>query len=550
MAPAGSRYVLIPSRALLWWSATVVTTATSAPSTPPHIVLIYADDLGWGNVGWHRTAATPSVATPHLDEMVSVGVELNRMYAYSFCAPSRAALFSGRLPQNVNSQNIRGATYDAAHPEVGGQGVPRDMTAISQMLAQKDYYSVFAGKWDVGFATRAHTPVGRNYSSSLNYFFQINDYWTQKPTESEGSACNGHLTRVKPVEVVDLWHNGAAAASLNGTAFEEILLEAHMTNALRHYIADVMPTGRPLFLHYAPHLVHDPYELPASDLARFDFVKTSAAGDVKGLRQIYAAMTNYLDRVVGNITAIMKATPGGGKGTMWDTTLVVFASDNGGPIQGGSGANNWPLRGGKLTTFEGGLRVNAFLSGGFIPIAARGTKLNHLMHVADIWATLADAVGLPVADPVAAASKLPALDSISFWPQAIGANATAARTELLVNGVYYDGGGLKLWGGATDAIWPGLLYPNASTNFTANHATKLSCAKDGCLFDVGGADAGEHVDLAAARPTDVARMKARAKSLAQANNYNPSRGSGLDVRACAAIDASGGFWGPWADEEE
>lgn len=84
-------------------------------------------------------------------------------------------------------------------------------------------------------------------------------------------------------------------------------------------------------------------------------------------------MVNYLDRVVGNITTEMKEMG------MWENTLLVFASDNGGPIQGGQGANNSPLRGGKLTEWEGGIRVSSFLSGGFLPQSARGTKLNMLM---------------------------------------------------------------------------------------------------------------------------------------------------------------------------
>lgn len=80
-------------------------------------------------------------------------------------------------------------------------------------------------------------------------------------------------------------------------------------------------------------------------------------------------------------------------------------------------------------------------------------------HVSDIWATLAEAVGIhsskggssgPADDPVAAAVGLPAVDSISFWQQAIGTNTTAARAELLINGVYYDNTGLKLFGGAGD----------------------------------------------------------------------------------------------------
>ena len=76
---------------------------------------------------------------------------------------------SGRMPRHSNPANIRGATYDANHSAVGGQGVPRNMTTVSQMLAHAGYWGVFAGKWDVGFATLGHIPAGRGYASSLGY---------------------------------------------------------------------------------------------------------------------------------------------------------------------------------------------------------------------------------------------------------------------------------------------------------------------------------------------------------------------------------------------
>ena len=100
---------------------------------------------GWANVGYHRTKPTPEVVTPAIDTIVAEGIALDRMYAYPYCAPSRAALISGRLPHHVSSGNIRGATYDGNHSEIGGQGVPRNMTTLSQMLAHAGYWSAFAG---------------------------------------------------------------------------------------------------------------------------------------------------------------------------------------------------------------------------------------------------------------------------------------------------------------------------------------------------------------------------------------------------------------------
>ena len=135
---------------------------------PPHIFLLYVDDWGWANTGFHRKTPSPEVRTPNIDAIVAGGIQLNRMYAYPFCAPSRAALMSGRMPCNSNHANIRGATYDGNHSEVGGQGVPRNQTVLSQMLAKAKYWSVFAGKWDIGFATQGHIPAGRGYVRSLH----------------------------------------------------------------------------------------------------------------------------------------------------------------------------------------------------------------------------------------------------------------------------------------------------------------------------------------------------------------------------------------------
>ena len=354
-------------------------------------------------------------------------------------------------------------------------------------------------------------------------------------TGSEGNSCpNGR---------VDLWKDHGPALTLNNTAYEEVLFENHLHAALDTYAAPSGPKsqGRPLFMHYAPHLIHDPYEVPANWLAKFDFIK-QAGNDIKGLRQVYAAMTHYMDAVVGNLTRHMQSLD------LWNSTLMIGVSDNGGPIQGGSGANNYPLRSGKFSWFEGGVRVNAFLGGGILPTPVRGTRTQQLMHVADIWGTLAEAVGQPLADPVAAAAGLPKLDSISFWSSVVLRNASVLpRQGLLVGSVYWDSTGLKLLhNGGGNAVWQSPTYPNASTNFSANADTHVKCGKGGCLYDVLN-DIGEHVDLAAARPADVKRLAAEKAAMA-AHAWGAGsgmRGHGTDPRACAAIDTYHGFWGPW-----
>merc|ERR550537_2159035 len=113
-------------------------------------------------------------------------------------------------------------------------------------------------------------------------------------------------------------------------------------------------------------------------------------------------MVMVMDEVVGNVTQALKA-----KG-MCENTLVVMSSDNGGPVDlAENAANNWPLRGGKYSMFEGGIRVNAFVSGGFIPEPVRGTKLDGMIHISDWYGTLCGLAGVSPHDAEAAASGLP-----------------------------------------------------------------------------------------------------------------------------------------------
>ena len=112
------------------------------------------------------------------------------------------------------------------------------------------------------------------------------------------------------------------------------------------------------------------FQVPQVYLDRFMFIDDD-------VRRRYHAMVNCLDDVFGNVSqALME------KG-MWDDLLWVTSSDNGGPIYAGGGANNWPLRGAKFAEFEGGYRVNAFVSGGYLPDIQRGNVTEEYIHVSD-----------------------------------------------------------------------------------------------------------------------------------------------------------------------
>ncbi len=378
---------------------------------PPDHVTAGSQDFGWSNAGWHRAPGTDhshEVQTPSMDELVRVGIELDRHYVYQFCSPTRCAIQTGRNPLQVNPLNLEPNVANPEDPVGGFAGIARNFTAIGTKMAAAGYRTHFAGKWDAGMATRDHTPRGRGYHTSLHYFHHDNSYWDQHyADESDSCASVDPLPNGHPVDkpgsvgtVVDLWraaddgtegpahgYNNScdgrfpsnmgdrqkydqgttedysdwpqdfysfvtgtgcspgplAAAMPDGgyivshSGFEDALFEAEVTRVIdQHAVAGNVST--PLFLFWAPHAVHSPLQVPAKYLHRFDSI--GPTDNRNHARQIYHAMVGFVDDAVGNVTDRLR-TAG-----LWDETLIVMCSDNGGPIyqNGTSGANNFPLR--------------------------------------------------------------------------------------------------------------------------------------------------------------------------------------------------------------
>jgi hypothetical protein len=207
--------------------------------------------------------------------------------------------------------------------------------------------------------------------------------------------------------------------------------------------------------------------------------------------------------------------------------------------------------------WEGGIRVTALWSGGFLPAAARGTTVDALVHVADYLLTLCLLAGGPEAmcraDPLAEKAGLPPIAGFNVWPVVSGANATSPRTEVPVDAnTLLQADGPHLWklllGKHNHATWVGPVFPNATGADPA--AAVLDCAA-GCLFDVR-ADPTEHDDVAAANPAVVAALTARLDVLKK-GFYSNSDSGGTDVCPAgtadclcwAATHAHGGFVGPF-----
>ena len=217
---------------------------------------------------------------------------------------------------------------------------------------------------------------------------------------------------------------------------------------------------------------------------------------------------------------------------------MVVSSDNGGPaFSDQRAASNWPLRGGKYTYFEGGLRTTAFVTGGRLPPALRGTNISAPIHVCDWYATFSALAGV---DPADDAEGVPPIDSIDQWPLLSGASGAPLRHETFAgSGVLLQGEWKLVATGAGVAKWSGPLYPKEA----ATGPAQLGCSQAApCLFNVV-ADPSERTDLAASHAERLANMTARLAELMP----GVFEGKQPDVpkdAVCAATKTNGGYLTP------
>jgi arylsulfatase B len=527
--------------------AAAVCTATALPQSAPKVVFMtIVDDLGWGDVGFHAGPNT-EVRTPVMDALALSGTILGRAYVHHMCTPSRTSFMTGRLPVHVQ------VTLD--NPEVSNAGVPYNMTSVGLKMKAAGYSTAWVGKWDAGMATKSrHTPLARGFEQSLIYYEHKNDYWDQTLMQSVCQAYN---------PIVDLWSTTAPdegpATTLNGTAYEEYIFRDRVLS-----IIEAHDPSTPLFLVYTPHVAHCPLQVPEDWLRRFQFDNDesicqaqtpyifpgSSTADYK-CRSQYHAMVSLLDEVLGNITDLLKARG------LWEDTLMVLSSDNGGPSDPiESGSSNYPLRGGKYSDWEGGIRATSFVSGGFLPPAVRGTTNEGIVHIADWYGTFCALAGVDPTDEVAAAAGLPPVESVNVWPLVSGANGTSPRSEIPVGPQVLIQGRFKLMlGKQIEATWAGPQYPNASSGASpVDPGPTLDCGF-GCLFDVV-ADPAEHVNVAADHADIVTAMTARLISLRKGFFSNsddftnrtvcPANASITPCACWAALNVWGGYFGPWS----
>mmetsp|Transcript_15023 Transcript_15023/g.33125 ORF Transcript_15023/g.33125 Transcript_15023/m.33125 type:complete len:658 (+) Transcript_15023:78-2051(+) len=578
----------------------LMTLGFPAVAEKPHVLFILADDYGWGNMGVHRRDAGSSpeeiqgqaeVQTPNIDALIDAGVLLDRHYTYKICSPTRSSIQSGRLAVHVNPINSAVTSQNYDDPVSGYAGIPRNMTGIAEKLRDAGYRTHLVGKWDAGMATPEHTPKGRGYETWYGYYQHANDYWHKSTVFFATGEVDACLNRMKDLSMHNSSYSGPVrnATSLSAACeedeesdpacYEEYLFKERVLEIIRNH--DV---SSPLFLFYSFHLIHTPLQVPKAWLHKIDDMVKAAGGkpfDDQN-RRLYAAMTLYMDAAIGEAVEALK------KKDMYDNTLIIFTSDNGGPIYEPGAASNHPLRGSKYNDWEGGVRTNAFVSGGFIPAERRGKKFEGIVNVADWYGTLTELAGVDMEDKKAEAANgwlkqkgLPLLhpvDSVPQWKNII--NDKNGRPDAM----HLSSKAVLMWpyklvtGKQPLSAWVGPNYPNCSTvKSIDDHNGPLPAPDDvkifgesmplaptpeevdrqtwtidcgaGCLVNVRD-DPTEHVNLAA-DPKYASILSKMQETLKEMNKdlFNPDRG--LDrVAACDVAIEQDRTFGPFVHAED
>jgi len=338
----------------------------------PNILFILADDLGWGDVGFHGS----EIKTPVLDKLASSGARLEQFYVQPVCSPTRAALMTGRYPFRYGFQ------VGVVRPWAQ-YGLPLEERTLAQALHEAGYETAICGKWHLGHFRREYLPTLRGFDHQYGHYNGAIDYFRH---DRDG----GHD-----------WHRDDKACHDEG--YSTFLLAGEAVRLIRGH-----DPSKPLFLYVPFNAVHAPHQVPEK------YVQPYA--DLQEPRRTYAGMVAAMDEAVGRIISALEE-----KGMRRDT-LLVFSSDNGGPAPGRV-TSNGRYRAGKGTLYEGGVRVAAFAAweGHIKP----GTIVNEPLHLVDWYPTLLR---------LAAANldqRLP-LDARDAWPT-IAEGKPSPHTELVLN---------------------------------------------------------------------------------------------------------------------
>ena len=333
----------------------------------PNVVLIVADDLGYGETG---AQGNPEIPTPHIDSLARDGVRFTSGYVTApVCAPTRAALLTGRYQQRFGFETNAGPENVAEN----AFGLPREQQTLAERLKAQGYATGMFGKWHLGFREDL-APLQRGFDEFVGFHGGAHSYFPGK--RAEATIYRGTERVIEPRYLTDVFGDEAAA-----------FVERH--------------ADEPFFLYLPFNAVHGPIQAPSDRIAAFEHIADPT-------RRKFAAMLTSMDTSIGKVLQTLRRL------NLDENTLIVFHSDNGGPTSHTT-SSNLPLRGFKNTIYEGGIRVPFMMRWtGHLPA---GDVYERPVSTLDVTPTVMAAIGqtMKAKEGLDGVNLLPYLDGKNAW---------------------------------------------------------------------------------------------------------------------------------------
>ncbi len=418
-------------------------------ASKPNIVFFLIDDLGYADCGFN---GCKDIKTPNIDKLATAGTILESHYVQPVCSPTRSALMTGRYATHTG-------VYTIVRPHAEW-GLPLNERTLANALKSAGYETAITGKWHLGEFKPEYRPTARGFDHQYGHYFGAIDYFTHMRDGSHD------------------WYRDDKELREEGYSTELVAREAcRLINA--------KPASKPLFLYVPFNGVHSPLQVPDRYLAPYEKLKDP--------RRKLAGMLSAVDEAIGQIVATLEKTG------QRDNTLIVFSADNGGPSPR-TLSDNTPLRAGKGTIYEGGVRSSAFINWpGRIPAGVRNKEP---MHAVDWFPTLVKLAGGSLEQP------LP-LDGLDLWPTLTQGATSPHDAVLLVQSPIRAAVRMRDW----------KLLLNASAvdaeDAEAPARRKKAAAKKADEIELYNlaADVSESTNLAKEQPERVTAMRAKLTEL-------------------------------------